>query len=133
MSTPTQFATPDDVRAVAYGLDIQQESDAEVQALINKAQRRLLNRAPGITRRLNDGQLTTAEVTDVIVDIVLRVVRNPVGVESEQAGEFSYRINWAAASGRIHITSEDLKNLGIGTGAGTSRSIRSSPSKWRLR
>ena len=116
--------TVDDVERQAYGHHIRTEDHHQVARLIVKAERRLLTRAKSIPQRINDGRLTVEELNDVLADIVLRVVKNPNGYTSEQAGEFSYRLNWSAASGRIHITKEDLQNLGIGE-SNTFQPIRS--------
>lgn len=120
------------MRSYAYGMDIPDEFEQEVVALVVKAERRLLRRARSIPDRIKDGRLDVEDVADVVADMVLRVVKNPGGYSSEQAGEFSYRIDWGAASGRIHVTKEDLQNLGIGGSGAGLRPIRSSVPAWRL-
>lgn len=131
-ATEPQYADFDLVRTYAYGMDIPDEFEQEVVALIVKAERRLLRRAPSIPSRIEDERLTKDDVADVVADMVLRVVKNPGGYSSEQAGEFSYRIDWGAASGRIHVTKEDLQNLGVATTAPKFGSIRSRVPRWRI-
>lgn len=124
--------TVEDVERQAYGHHIRAEDHHQVARLIVKAERRLLQRVRSIPARLDDGRLSVETLNDVIADMVLRVVRNPAGISSEQAGEYSYRLNWSAASGRIHITREDLANLGIGTDTAPA-TIWSKPPAWRIR
>lgn len=133
MTTTTRYTTPETLQAAAYGLDIPEAHREQVEALLAKAERRLINRVKHIPKRIDQGKLTAEEVADVVHDMVLRVVKNPGGYSSEQAGEFSYRLDWAAASGRIHITKEDLKNLGIGTNGPAVGVMWSKPSAWRIR
>ena len=127
-----QYASPDGVRAQAYGVHLPESSDDQLTALILKAERRLLARAKSIPQRVEDGRLAVEDVADVVTDMVLRVVRNPGGYSSEGAGEFNYRIDWAAASGRIQVTREDLTNLGIGQSGPAIGSYRSNVPSWRL-
>lgn len=128
----TQYADFNLVKSYAYGMDIPDEFEEEVVALIVKAERRLLRRASSIPKRIEDGRLSKEDVADVVADMVLRVVKNPGGYSSEQAGEFSYRIDWGAASGRIHVTKEDLQNLGLGASGATIGVVRSQPPAWRI-
>lgn len=128
------YTSPQDVRSAAYGITIPQSNDVDrsLEALIRKAERRLLARVPSIPARIASAELEVAAVRDAVEDIVLRVIRNPNGYSSEQAGEFSYRIDRVVASGRIEITPEDLVGLRPSKRAGTGRSIRLAIPRWRL-
>jgi len=129
------YTSPQDIRDAAYGITIPPggEVDASLSGLIDKAERRLIARVPSIPARVADGTLEVAAVRDAIEDIVLRVVRNPNGYSSEQAGEFSYRIDRVTASGRIEITDADLVGLLLPVSASTGfGSIRLGVPSWRL-
>lgn len=127
-----KYATVEMVRESAYGIDIPDEVNEEIAALIVKAERRLLARVKSIPVRIKDGRLSEEVVGDVVTDMVLRVVRNPEGMTSEQAEGFGYRVDWGAASGRIHVTKEDLLHLGIGARGHALGNIRVSTPSWRL-
>lgn len=126
------YATFQDVVDAGYGMDIPVEATAAVEALIGKAELRLLARVPTIPARILDGTLDTDLVRGAVEDIVLRVIRNPNGYSSEQAGEFSYRIDRAVASGRIEITPDDVQDLLPVSRARGIGSFRVGVPSWRL-
>lgn len=127
------YTTPADIREAAYGIAIPEgeDVDAALAKLIAKAERRLIGRVPSIPGRIIAGTLDVDRVKDAVEDIVLRVVRNPNGYSSEQAGEFSYRIDRVTASGRIEVTPDDLVGL-LPSRPVAARSIRLGLPKWRL-
>lgn len=107
------YADFTDVQQAAYGLDIPSDSATQlsIEALIAKAEKRLLARVPSIPARIEAGTLDIMLVQGVVEDVVIRLIRNPQGFSSEQAGEFSYRIDRLVASGRIEITDDDVADL----------------------
>ena len=127
-----KYTTVEMVRGSAYGVDIPSEAEEDITALIVKAERRLLARVKSIPARIKDGRLSEEVVGDVVTDMVLRVVRNPEGMTSETAEGFGYRVDWGAASGRIHVTKEDLLHLGVGASGVAVGSIRTKVPTWRL-
>lgn len=85
---------------------------AWVEGKIDEAVRELVNLIPSIPARVAAGTLDHEYVTDKIVGSVLRVVRNPEGLESEQEGDYSYKLRNIMASGDIWYTDKDLYQLG---------------------
>lgn len=132
MTETPEFATFEMVQDAGYGQDIPDEFKDSVEALIMKAERRLIKRVSSLRQRLADGRLDSITVADVVTDMVLRVIRNPDGFAAEQAEGFSYRTDWGAASGRLHVTKEDLLHLGIGAKTATVGTIRTHTPTWRL-
>lgn len=63
--------------------------------------------------RLTAGWTNLVKVRMVLVNMVLRVLRNPSGVRSESAGPFSYHRDAAVASGKLWLTGDDRKLLGL--------------------
>lgn len=121
----------DRIRTGGYGLDIPDHARADVEALAARAERRLHQRVPSLTRRLHEGTTDEDTVADVVTDMVLRVIRNPEGLTTETAEGFSYRTDWAAASGRLHVTREDITHLGIRPHPHIG-TIHTTPPAWRL-
>lgn len=103
------------------------------QDKIDEAVRLLIRRAPSIVSRIAnyDAGLGTgldpAFVQDKVVNAVLRVIRDPEGLESESEGSYSYKRNPVVASGNIWYTKEELADLGIRTATTVKpRSIQTS-------
>jgi hypothetical protein len=90
-----------------------------IQSMIDRAERLLLRRFPTLPARLADvaDRLDVDTVTDVVVAMVTRVLRNAGGVRSQTSGPFSQVLDQAVASGRMEITREDRDQLGYGGGA----------------
>lgn len=72
-----------------------------------------------INGRLASGALTANLYQRTIADAVLRVMRNPGGLASENEGGYGYSTRLAVASGNLWFTNDDVETL---TG------IRTSPS-----
>ncbi|KMO68896.1 Gp19/Gp15/Gp42 family protein [Mycolicibacterium obuense] len=87
-------------------------------------ERRLAQAERTIRRRISDLDDRAAEpdyradLIDIESDVVLRVIRNPDGYQSEQDGEYGYRFHPEAASGKLEITDEEWRTLGAGTSLG---------------
>jgi hypothetical protein len=110
------YATPADVRTSWDG----EATDDFLQALIDRAERRLERRVPDLAERISDGRLNSEDVADVVADIVARFLNNPKGYVGEHAGEVGYYYaqgQKVAPAGKIAITDSDLADLGIRTGA----------------
>lgn len=83
-----------------------------VNQKIDEAVRELLSFLPDIPTRIALGTLDPELVTDKVVAAVLRVVRNPTGIEQEAEGDYSYRMRNTVASGDIWYQEKDLVALG---------------------
>jgi hypothetical protein len=108
------YATVDDVRG-AWERPIADSRVVYVQGRLNAAHRLLHGKAPGLDARVASGMPDRDLVKDVIVEMVLRVLRNPSGFRSETDGDYSYSRDTQVASGRLVVTDEDLETLGYGS------------------
>ena len=98
--------------ANSYEGKIAIEDVAWVETKIDEAVRELLSIIPSIPKRIANGQLDPELVTDKVVGAVLRVVRNPQGIESEGEGDYNIRLRNSVASGDIWYQEKDLIQLG---------------------
>lgn len=83
-----------------------------VNTKIDEAVRELIAIIPNIPARIEAGTLDPDLVTDKVVGAVLRVVRNPTGIEQEGEGDYNYRLRNTVASGDIWYQEKDLVALG---------------------
>ena len=83
-----------------------------VNQKIDEAVRELISYIPSLPSRIDQGLVDKDFVIDKVVGSVLRVVRNPEGLETETEGDYSYRINKTVASGDIWYLERDLVAMG---------------------
>lgn len=83
-----------------------------VQQKVDEAVRELLGMVPKIPARIEAETLDSKLVEDKVVAAVLRVVRNPEGIESEGEGDYNIRLRNTVASGDIWFPEKDLIQLG---------------------
>jgi hypothetical protein len=108
----TRWLTFEELVDAAFGIDIPEISRRSVERLIEKAETKILNRVPGLEARIAAGTVSDDTMRGVVEDIVLRVVRNATGLSGEStAGGFSRQFDRLAASGRIEVLREDVKDL----------------------
>jgi hypothetical protein len=113
----TVYADASDVQQ-ARGQVIPESQQEWVQGRVDAAHRRLRSAAPGLDARVTSGVLDADLVKDVIVEMVLRVLRNPEGFAREQDGDYGYSRSERVGSGVLEVTDADLKALGY-AGAST--------------
>jgi hypothetical protein len=82
-----------------------------VDYLIDKAERLVRDKVPTLDARITAGRLTDSTVGDVVVDMVVRLLRNPEGLSSESAGDYSYQRNAATGEGRLFLRPDELARL----------------------
>lgn len=93
---------------IAYEDEIPDERQEWVSELILRAERALDSKVSGIQERIDSGELDMLRVTDVIVNAVCRVIRNPEGLLIETEGNYSRQADRAVASGRLFFDADDL-------------------------
>jgi len=103
----TAFATVADVQDL-YEVELPAGAEARVQTLLDYASAIYRRAHPSLGAGLSDGSLDPVLVRLAVVNACLRVIRNPGGVISETAGEFSYRVDSAMAAGRLSFTAEEM-------------------------
>jgi len=111
------YATVDDVRDRFEG-DIGEGSPTErvVTARLDDAEAMVVHRLGGIEAlqaRISSGRTTAALVEMVLCNMVLRLLRNASGVTQETAGPFSRSFDSAVAAGKLYLTRDDRRDLGM--------------------
>lgn len=104
--------TSDDV-AKSYEGEIEAAQVTWVEHKIDEAVRDLIGLIPSIPARIASRELDPELVKDKVVGAVLRVVRNPQGIESEGEGDYNIRLKNTVASGDIWYQEKDLIQLGL--------------------
>lgn len=117
--------------AASYEKTISPQKTAWVNQKIDEAVRELLSIIPDIPARIDAGSLDPDLVTDKVVAAVLRVVRNPEGIEQEGEGDYNYKLRNTVASGDIWYQEKELTALGwiAPTKRDTPRTVFSRPSR----
>lgn len=126
------WATVSDVNN-AYEGDISTEQTDWVQALIDRAERRLLSKVRSIPSRVESGKLEQADVVDVVVSAVLRVFRNPEGASMEMEGNYSIQLRADVAGGSLFFTADELAQVRGGSSVGYPGAIQSRVPGYRRR
>lgn len=100
----------------AYEGTIDQDDSVTVQWLehqIGKAERALIGDCPSLPRRLAAGSVDPALVKDVVVDAVLRLVRDEdPTLKTESENGYSYSKNPLSASANLWFPDKDLARIG---------------------
>lgn len=96
----------------SYEKQIPVERLTWVQRKVDEAVRELIGLIPTIPARIEAETLDRELVEDKVVAAVLRVVRNPEGIESEGEGDYNIRLRNTVASGDIWFQEKDLIQLG---------------------
>src|SRR5690625_4206404 len=107
----TRWVTAEEVQAIGYGLHIGDHELPQLAVLIAHAEDMILARVPRVLERITSGALSLATVRNVVVNMVLRVVRNPGGVQSDSTAGVSTSYWRATASGAVELLQEDLAQL----------------------
>jgi|SRR5690625_4193010 len=126
----TRWVTAQDIADVGFGLHLGEPDLDQITPLILRAERLVVSRVPRLEERLNAGTLSKDTVRGVVEGMVLRVIRNPQGVQSDSTAGVSTSFWRSSASGVIELLREDLAQL-----MPTQRrfgSISVSAPSWRL-
>jgi hypothetical protein len=97
-----QNRTTDDLTTWPQGYLAQQIADA--QAYIDGQQ-------PQVPLRSRNGRLNPTSYVRVVCNMVLRVIRNPTGLQSETDGGYSYSFWHGAATGELLLTPDEIVTL----------------------
>ncbi len=116
-----EFATPDDVAVVWRDLTAAEELRA--WSLLTSASAKVRARVANVDSRIADGTLDAALVRGIVVDMVLRVMRNPEGVRQRTVGGVSVTLADDDLFGRLGITDQEVALL-MPAGATAFGSIR---------
>lgn len=103
--------------------------DEWYQEKVDEAVRLLIRKVPTVVARMAAYDPVTGTgidpefVKDKVVGAVLRVLRDPEGMQSETEGNYAYKRNPIVASGNIWFTKDELADLGVGLGTDKPRTI----------
>ena len=111
------FATADEVRELIPKSELTDEERVFVTRRIDRAERLVRRRIADLDQQILDGKLEEQTVADVIIEAVLRVVRNPEGYLQETDGNYSYILS-QENSGKLFITDEEWEELGVDATSG---------------
>lgn len=103
------YATLADVQA-RYEKDIPDDLTTFVEARLDDANMLLDVRVPSLAGRLGS-EVPAGLARMVVVDAVLRVLRNPDGFKGEHGAEYGYYYGSTEALGRVAFSPEDLADL----------------------
>ncbi len=109
MATP--YAVKEDV-AVLYR-PLSGPEEAMVTALLEHASAMLRARFPNLDQKIADGDIDATQAKVAVVNMVLRVIRNPGGLKSETVGPFSRSWDTGSGSGLLQITDAETALFGI--------------------
>ena len=112
------FAKVDDVLARYDGEPPLDKLDY-IDTKLSDAERKVTAVAGDLMSRIVSGQTTAQDVKIVLCDMVIRVLRNTDGVKTQSVGPFSYTLDTQVASGRLFVTREERRLLGMRSTAGS--------------
>lgn len=92
------------------------QTAADLERDLANAHELLRSRVPGLNHKVATEQLREGTVKLVLVNMVVRVLRNPHGYRQQAAGEFSYTIDSANSTGDLVLSEADKELLGIAGG-----------------
>lgn len=112
------YATVDDV-AAEYDGTIADDQWDYVDRKLTSAELVVDAVAGDIGGRITAGKTTAARVRLVLATMVIRVLRNAGGVRTETVGPFSVTVDQQVSSGRLYVSREDRRLLGLRSAATT--------------
>lgn len=89
-----------------------------IQTLLDRAEN-LIRLHIDIEARITNELTTPGNVKTALVQIVERKLRNPGGYRQQATGPFSATLDRSVASGRLEITRDERRLLGMISGAGS--------------
>jgi hypothetical protein len=117
------FATREQVAGLWRPLKPAEEIVVDNQ--LAKASRLVRRLVPDVDARIAADTLDAEVVGDVVVDMVLRVMRNPEGMRSEEIDGYSYTRDTALSAGALYLSDDELALLKAP--AGSAFSVRLNP------
>lgn len=110
--------TPEDVDRRYHGDLFATFTREEVQDQIDDAIAWIEAAHSCVKRRLASGLLPERAYMRIVIDMVLRVLRNPEGIKDENDGTYSYGLQATVASGNFWLTKDEKAILCGSTSSG---------------
>lgn len=107
-------ATINDLKARSFR-PLSEDEETVGGVLLEDAWALILNHVPSAEERSADIQYS-ALVKQVQCAMVLRVIKNPEGLLSEQIDDYQYRRDSAVSAGALYLSDDERALLGAGTG-----------------
>jgi hypothetical protein len=112
------YATVDDVVA-EYDGTIAGDQIEYIDRKLTSAELVLGAVSGDLAGRIASGRTSAELVRLVLCNMVIRILRNTGGVKTQTVGPFSYTLDAQVASGRLFVSREDRRLLGLRSGAST--------------
>jgi hypothetical protein len=112
------WATALDVQA-RYEQDIPENLASRLGTKLDDAQTLIESRLGDIQAAIDADRTSAKNVKLVLCDMVIRWLRNPGAMASETVGPFGYRRDPSIRSGKLYLTADDRRLLGLQASAGT--------------
>lgn len=111
------YATVDDLRNSFEG-DIAPEQEPKLQHKLDEAEEIVASvvRGGDIAAHIASGRTNANRVRIVLCNMVLRWLRNPSGSQTQTAGPFSQTLDKTVAAGKLFLTRDDRRLLGLRRG-----------------
>lgn len=106
------YATVEDVQR-RFVRDLEDQEEIVVAARLDDVENIILSRIPDLEEKVASGKIRESVVVMIEAEAVLRLIRNPDGYSQETDGNYSYSISSQVASGRLSITDDEWRMLGI--------------------
>lgn len=108
----TEWVSTQDIHDAAFGLHLSENDNKGIQGLIRLAEQKVRNnKSLQVEKRIKSGALSVEAVRSVVIDMVLRVIKNPDGLQSDGVGSASTAYFRGSASGAIELLKEDIQAL----------------------
>jgi hypothetical protein len=112
------WATALDVQA-RYEQDIPENLARVLGTKLDDAQTLVENQVGDIQAAIDADRTSAKNVRLVLCDMVIRWLRNPGAMRTETVGPYGYSRDGSITSGKLYLTAEDRRMLGLKGGAAT--------------
>lgn len=112
------WATALDVQA-RYEQDIPDNLASRIGTKLDDAQTIIENKLGDIQAAIDAKRTSAKNVKLVLCEMVIRWLRNPGAMASETVGPFGYRRDTSIRSGKLYLTTDDKRLLGLQASATT--------------
>lgn|SRR5690606_1766994 len=120
------YADVDDVKN-RFHRELEPQEIVVVGTRLEDAERHLRRRIKDLDERVVNGSLDEGDVAMVEAEMVLRLMRNPEGLQQETDGNYSYSLAQRVASGVLEVLDSEWELLGVGARIGVVSTLPKMP------
>ena len=107
------YALPDDI-ADRLGRELDANESRIVEARLDDIEAMIFDRLPDLPSRMANNPTLGRLLVMVEADVLLRLIRNPLGLIAESEGGYGYRrVTDETVSGRLALLKEEWRLLGV--------------------